>query len=106
MKMMAFIKLVTELYMASEALVFPVEAQAARLAGVDLSRRRFKPHVTLVRFPNRLPDYAADRIGAWLASHGDLRLDGGDAVQFSLYRSTLHEDGPIYDALASYPLIP
>jgi hypothetical protein len=35
--MMARIRCVTELYMASEALVFPVDAQAARLAPTRLA---------------------------------------------------------------------
>lgn len=81
-------------------------AQAVRMAGVDLPRRRFRPHVTLVRFPNRLPDFATDRIAAWLADFGDMRMNGGLAQTFSLYQSTLREDGPIYDALACYPLEP
>jgi hypothetical protein len=34
MKITAFISLVTEQYKASEALVFPVDAQAARLAPI------------------------------------------------------------------------
>lgn len=81
-------------------------AQAVRLAGVDLPRRRFRPHVTLVRFPRHLPDVAPVRIGRWLAAHGDLALDGGMAGQVTLYRSHLHAEGPIYEALASYPLRP
>ncbi|WP_319824588.1 RNA 2',3'-cyclic phosphodiesterase [Thalassovita sp.] len=80
-------------------------AQAARMAGIDLPRRRFKPHVSLVRFPRHLSDSAQSRIGAWLALHGDLSLDGGDATQFSLYRSTLREEGPVYEPLANYPLL-
>ena len=81
-------------------------AQAARMAGIDLPRRRFKPHVTLVRFPRRMPDYAPHRIAAWLSLHGDLQAVGDVAAQFSLIRSTLHQDGPLYETLASYPLVP
>lgn len=79
--------------------------QAARMVGMDVPRRRFKPHITLTRFPRRLPDFAETRIGAWLAQYGDLRIAACDARQFSLYRSDLHADGPIYEPLASYPLI-
>lgn len=78
--------------------------QAVRMAGVDLPRRRFKPHVTLMRLPRYLPDYAGQRIGAWLGRYGDLVLPAGEATQCSLIQSRLHQDGPIYDALAHYPL--
>lgn len=79
--------------------------QAARMAGIDLTRRRFKPHVTLARFPRNLPDFAEARIGAWLASYGDATVVGEDARYFSLIQSTLREDGPIYEVLARYPLL-
>lgn len=79
--------------------------QVARMAGIDLPRKRFKPHVTLLRFPRRLPDGAQDRIGAWLAANGALSAQG-QAETFSLIRSTLHEDGPRYEALATYSLMP
>lgn len=80
--------------------------QAVRMSGIDLPRRRFKPHVTLVRFPHRMPDYAAHRIAAWLSRHVGMQVADDMAEQFSLVRSTLHQDGPLYDALASYPLVP
>lgn len=80
-------------------------AQAARMAGVPMARRRFKPHFTLVRFPRYLPEVAQGRIGAWLSAHGDLVVEGGEARQFGLVRSVLQADGPIYDTLASYPLL-
>ncbi len=80
--------------------------QAARMAGLEQRRRRFRPHVSLVRFPRHLSEIDRARIAEWLAMHGGLSLDGGEAAQFSLYRSTLREDGPIYEALAEYPLRP
>lgn len=79
--------------------------QGARMAGIALPRRRFKPHVTLVRFSNRLPDIAQGRIGAWLGTYGNARLAQAEAVRFSLYRSHLFEDGPVYEQLAEYPLL-
>jgi 2'-5' RNA ligase len=80
--------------------------QAVRMAGMELPRRRFKPHFTLMRLPRHLPDYAETRIAAWLGRYGDLVQPGGEALQFTLYQSTLREDGPIYDPLAHYPLVP
>lgn len=85
------------------AALYEKVAQAVRMAGIDLPRRRFKPHVTLVRFPRRLPDGAQGRIAGWLSMHGNLMAEGV-AESFGLYRSTLHEGGPRYEALATYPL--
>ena len=77
---------------------------AARAAGIDLPRERFRPHVTLARFA---PAEAASaraaiawsvRTGAGLAS---LRFEVGD---FALMSSQLGPDGPAYDVLARYPL--
>ncbi|QIZ82502.1 RNA 2',3'-cyclic phosphodiesterase [Thalassovita gelatinovora] len=80
-------------------------AQAARMAGIDLPRRRFKPHVTLMRFAGAMSPEARDRIAAYMAARGDHALDGGEAISFSLYQSHLREGGPVYEALATYPLI-
>ena len=71
---------------------------------LDLPRRRFKPHITLARFPRRVPEAARGRMGAWLARNGDRVIRGPEATQFSLYRSQLYPDGPLYQPLASYPL--
>ena len=79
-------------------------AQAVRMAGIELDRRRFKPHATLVRFPRGLAPEARQRIAAYMAACGGTTLEGGEATSFSLYRSRLREDGPVYEALATYPL--
>ncbi|WP_323785640.1 RNA 2',3'-cyclic phosphodiesterase [Thalassovita sp.] len=79
-------------------------AQAARMAGIDLPRRRFRPHVTLLRFPGALSPEGRERIAAYMAAHGDIALDGSEAVTFSLYQSHLRAGGPVYEALARYPL--
>lgn len=67
--------------------------RTARSAGLDLERRRFRPHVTLVR------DFRGRDLPPWT----------GQAVQalatgFTLYRSTLKKTGAEYDSLADYPL--
>ncbi|MDX1780954.1 MAG: RNA 2',3'-cyclic phosphodiesterase [Thalassovita sp.] len=79
-------------------------AQAARMAGIELDRRRFKPHATLVRFPRDLSYEARERIAAYMAAKGGSTLEGGEAASFSLYSSRLREEGPVYEALATYPL--
>ncbi|CUH84021.1 RNA 2',3'-cyclic phosphodiesterase [Thalassovita mediterranea] len=81
-------------------------AQVVRGAGIDLPRRRFKPHVTLVRFQRGLPPDAQARLAAFVLSQGATMMPLEEGVTFSLYQSTLTADGPIYEALASYGLQP
>lgn len=75
--------------------------RAIRDAGVTLERRKFVPHVTLARFGSRGAP-PMDRV---------LRDPGGPlpsfrAAAFSLVASALRPDGPVYEELASYPLLP
>lgn len=78
-------------------------ASLCRQAGLDLPRRRFRPHVTLTR-TNRRPDGAArDRLAASLGARSDMPEFVARAI--TLYRSTLGPRGAIHDPLASYPLL-
>lgn len=76
---------------------------AARSAGIDLRRERFRPHVTLARFRRDMRVEDTDKLGAFLAAHGDAALAPFGVDAFALYRSTLHPDGPVYEVLADYP---
>lgn len=69
-----------------------------RGAGVQVERRRFRPHVTLARMPGH-----ADP-GPALATLAAAHIPPFTVSSFGLYQSTLHEDGAIYEALATYPL--
>ncbi|MBM2575218.1 RNA 2',3'-cyclic phosphodiesterase [Jannaschia sp. Os4] len=73
-----------------------------RSAGIDLPRERFRPHVTLVRFPAARPP--SGRLPAALAGLGAPGMAPAPAAQAVLWSSTLTPDGPIYDPLATYPL--
>jgi 2'-5' RNA ligase len=77
---------------------------AARRAGIDLPHTRFRPHVTLARFGSGLSRDGQTRIGAFVARHGMLGIPPARVTSFGLYRSILQPDGPIYEALARYPL--
>ena len=74
---------------------------AARGAGFDLPARRFVPHVTLARLPERLAGP-----GGWRGGGGARRLRGaGVPVEdFRLFRSHLAGCGASYEELARYPL--
>ncbi|MBY5987575.1 RNA 2',3'-cyclic phosphodiesterase [Roseovarius atlanticus] len=76
---------------------------AARLAGIDLPRERFRPHVTLARFGRSRP-VDMGRLTAFLSTYGGFRAGPFPVERFCLYASTLTPEGPVYDVLAEYPL--
>jgi len=75
--------------------------RAAVAAGFDPDDRKFRPHVTLAR----LKQAPRERVARWLAHHGLLRIGPVPVDRFVLYRSDLTADGPVYEALADYPLV-
>lgn len=77
-------------------------AQAARALDIEIPARKFVPHVTLGRF--RRGEAQPDSLAAAIEGVGALTSDLWLAEEMVLYRSTLRDDGPIYDALARYPL--
>ena len=76
-------------------------ATLVRRLGVVLPARRYVPHVTLARGPQ---DGAA--LARALAMIAPLSSQPWRASEVILYRSTLLKQGPAYDPLAQYPLIP
>lgn len=79
-------------------------ASAIRKAGIQLERRRFRPHVTLVRFGRRPVRGEAQKLGRFIQEVGPVSLPAFEVGSFALYRSDLQPDGPRYEALAIYPL--
>lgn len=79
-------------------------AQIVRMAGVDLPRRRFRPHVTLSRANRQPKGPARDRLAAVLGQQVD--IPGFAAAELVLFRSTLSSAGARHDPLARYPLSP
>ncbi|MEM8732466.1 MAG: RNA 2',3'-cyclic phosphodiesterase [Pseudomonadota bacterium] len=80
-------------------------ARLARSAGLDLERRRFRPHVTLARF-GRTARADPMALSAFLADHGGFHLPETRFHAMGLYASTLRPDGAEYQALGIYPLAP
>jgi 2'-5' RNA ligase len=79
-------------------------ARAARAAGIELERRRFRPHVTLIRFGTGLPPHRQPELDRALRHLG--APTGAEAAQrLVLYRSHLGEGAAVYEELAAYPLI-
>ncbi|WP_051371975.1 MULTISPECIES: RNA 2',3'-cyclic phosphodiesterase [Leisingera] len=76
---------------------------ACRTAGIELSRERFRPHVTLARFPRHLEAGQVEKIARFLAAAAGFGL-GWEADSFALFQSTLAPEGARYDVLAEYRL--
>jgi len=77
---------------------------ALRRAGLDLERRRFRPHVTLFRLPRRLDPATPAHIQRWLTAAATLPPLTFTAGEIALYRSILTSDGAVHDPLATIPL--
>lgn len=76
--------------------------RAAAVAGIQLKRRRFRPHVTLSRERLRGPELASlTNALAQLSGFGTGRFDIGEMC---LYRSVLGPKGARYDEMARYDL--
>lgn len=78
--------------------------QSARGAGISLARVRFFPHVTLARFNAGLRGEAAQEMRDFAARRTSFRVGPFAVNDFTLFRSTLGRNGPIYEKLAVYPL--
>ncbi|MEJ6390963.1 RNA 2',3'-cyclic phosphodiesterase [Gymnodinialimonas ulvae] len=77
-------------------------AQMARQAGAEVPRRRFRPHVTLMRANRQPQGPARDRLAAALGIR--CAIPGFTARRMCLYQSTLTPQGAVHDIMADYPL--
>ena len=75
---------------------------AARGAGMDEPARRYAPHVTLARLPER--GVERERLERAVAGRGGSVAPGFPVEDFRLYRSRLGTAGAAYEELARYPL--
>jgi 2'-5' RNA ligase len=78
---------------------------ALRQARLDFEKRRFRPHVTVMRLPARLSVVEEARIGDDLARHSGFQATEFEVDGFCLYRSSLTPKIAVYDALAGYALV-
>ena len=79
-------------------------ATAAREAGIAVPAERFVPHVTLARFPQRMPVEDYEALHRFLAKRMALTAGPFEIDAFTLFRSHLRADGAAYESLADYPL--
>ncbi|WP_243614463.1 RNA 2',3'-cyclic phosphodiesterase [Shimia aestuarii] len=78
--------------------------RVARDVGVELSRERFRPHVTLARFRRDMSEDEAVKLGQFMVRHGDWQFPEAPIAALCLFGSELHPDGAVHDVLAGYPL--
>lgn len=76
--------------------------RAARRAGMQLDRRRFRPHVTVARLSGA--EAQAERVVRFMEAATSFRQEPVQSSRFALYRSTLTPDGAVHDEMAGYPL--
>jgi 2'-5' RNA ligase len=74
----------------------------ARNCGIDVERRKFRPHVTLARFPQGAE--TGHHIAQFMASHSTFQIGPWVADHFALYSSRLRPDGAVYREEAAYAL--
>lgn len=75
--------------------------QACRDLGWPPETKPFKSHLTVGRVRDRGPQ---PRVSPWLDALADFRAGSFPVTEFILYKSTLTPNGPVYQALARFPL--
>lgn len=73
-------------------------------AGLQIDRKRFRPHVTLARFRPGMSDYDIWKLQRFLSDRGGLSQEPFRVTSFALYRSTLRPEGAVHEKLAEYGL--
>ena len=74
----------------------------ARNCGVEIERRKFRPHITLARFSNGVE--SGHHLAQFMASHSHFRAGPWIADHFVLYSSRTGRSGPVYTEEAAYRL--
>jgi 2'-5' RNA ligase len=74
----------------------------ARHCGIEVERRKFRPHVTLARFGTGAE--TGHHMAQFMASHAQFRAGPWVAEHFSLYSSRSGRSGRIYTEEAAYGL--
>ncbi|MGY9049383.1 hypothetical protein P775_21310 [Puniceibacterium antarcticum] len=72
--------------------------------GLQLDRRRFRPHVTLAQLPAQTNSDQQDRLAKFLLRESSLKMTDIPIHSFALYSSRPHITGAEHDELCRYPL--
>lgn len=79
---------------------------AARRAGLEAHRQRFRPHVTLFRFGARPPAHLPMALQSFLSAKAVRPVPSFVADRITMMQSTLGGAAPVYGPLAEYPFHP
>lgn len=74
----------------------------ARNCGIEVERRKYRPHVTLARFASHAE--TGHHLAQFMASNGTFRAGPWIADGFALYSSRTGRNGAIYTEEAAYDL--
>ncbi len=74
----------------------------ARNCGIEVERRKFRPHVTLARFPAGAE--TGHHLAQFMASHAQFRTGPWVAEEFCLYSSRTGRGGSVYTEETAYQL--
>ena len=77
-------------------------AGVTRNCGIELERRKFRPHVTLARFGSNAE--TGHHLAQFMASHATFRAGPWIADHFALFSSRTGRSGPVYTEEAAYGL--
>jgi RNA 2',3'-cyclic 3'-phosphodiesterase len=77
-------------------------SSVARNCGIELERRKFRPHVTLARFGSGAE--TGHHLAQFMASHSRFRAGPWIADHFALYSSRSGRNGSVYTEEAAYHL--
>ena len=77
-------------------------ATVARNCGIELERRKYRPHVTLARFGNSAE--TGHHLAQFMATHSTFKAGPWIADHFALYSSRTGRNGSIYTEEAAYAL--
>ena len=83
--------------------LYEAVGEALESEGFLRERRRFHPHITLMRFKKPLRRGLASR---WLQAHLDFHTEPARIEQFVLYESQLKPSGAVYTERGLYKLLP
>ncbi len=81
--------------------VYEAVGEALESEGFRRERRRFHPHITLMRFKKPLRRGVASR---WIQAHLDFYTEPFRVEQFVLYESELNPSGAVYSKRGVYDL--
>ncbi|WP_413718798.1 RNA 2',3'-cyclic phosphodiesterase [Silicimonas sp. MF1-12-2] len=77
-------------------------AHTVRMVGIELERRRFRPHVTIFRLHKHLDQRGHEKIQGWIDRFARFEAIPYSVDRFALFESRLSKNGASHFVLAEY----